>query len=66
MLKNDNEKIYSVKELAASGILRISENTIRREMDRGILHFYKFGGQIFIGEHHIREYKQRCEHRSEI
>ena len=56
MLDENNEKLYTVQELAVSNRLRISKTTIWREINDGNLSFYKLRGQIFIGESHIQEY----------
>lgn len=59
----DNERLFTVKELAASGFLRISGTTIWREIKRGRMPHYRIGGQVFIGAHHIKQYLSLCEER---
>jgi excisionase family DNA binding protein len=60
----DNEKLFTVKELAATRRLRISRTTIWREIKRGRMRHYRIGGQVFIGEHHIEQYLSQCEERA--
>lgn len=57
----DNERLYTVKELAASGLLPISRTTIWREIKRGRMPHYRIGGLVFIGTHHIRQYLLQSE-----
>jgi excisionase family DNA binding protein len=53
------ERTYTKRE--AAGVLRCSEITIHRLIKAGKLGHYRVASRVFIGEHHIADFRSREE-----
>jgi hypothetical protein len=59
---NLNEPIFTMKEVAHLRLLgKVSEATIRREIESKRLSAYRVRGRIFVGATHISEYLKANE-----
>lgn len=54
------EREYDYEE--AAKLMKISEHALGRLKNAKKIGFYRKGGRVTFGDHHIREYRERCDH----